>query len=44
MCGNVKLPFPEAEYQFDSSRGDTMHVGKGELSLNIAQLDPVIYV
>jgi hypothetical protein len=44
VCGNVKVPLPQAQYQFSSQNSGLLHVGSGELSLNIAELDPVIYV
>jgi hypothetical protein len=45
VCGNVKLPLPAAQYDHEEGAGDgALAFGEGSVELNIAQLNPVIYV
>lgn len=44
VCGNVKLPLPAAQFEEDEAGDGSLGFGEGSLELNIAQLNPVIYV
>jgi len=47
VCGNVKLPLPAAQYDFSSSNDGvtgSLCLGEGALEVNIAQINPVLYV
>ena len=47
ICGNVKLPLPAAQYDLGSSSdgvAGSLSLGEGALEVNIAQINPVLYV
>jgi hypothetical protein len=44
ICGNAKLPLPAAQYEEHEDVGGAVALGEGSVELNIAQLNPVIYV
>jgi hypothetical protein len=43
VCGNAKLPLPQAQYEHQQGGGQ-ISLGEGAVALHIAQLNPVIYV
>lgn len=47
VCGNVKLPLPVAQYDVGSAHNSmpgALSLGEGALDVNVAQINPVLYV
>eukprot|EP00892_Ulva_mutabilis_P002406 jgi/Ulvmu1/12166/UM085_0030.1 len=47
VCGNIKLPLPAAQYDLGSAHNGvtgSLSLGEGALEVNVAQINPVLYV
>jgi hypothetical protein len=44
VCGNIKLPLPTAQFEERETGDVSLGLGEGAVELNIAQINPVLYV